>query len=149
MFCSFYKGKEDKLRRMEKQKKLNLTQTHLNIPKRIMLITHYQITTLFWQLQSQIQVLTLKNIQHINIAKIRTMKVVMEIMISLELISGGESRKIPITTHFFSSNVVESDYGVKNVSEDNLTENPYDHTNTGTYQTTIPDNEYNTISFNP
>lgn len=50
---------------------------------------------------------------------------------------------------FFSSNVVESDYGVKNVSEDNLTENPYDHTNTGTYQTTIPDNEYNTISINP
>lgn len=50
---------------------------------------------------------------------------------------------------FFSSNEDESDYGVKNISKDNLTENPYDHTNTGAYKTTMPDNEYNTISFNP
>lgn len=32
---------------------------------------------------------------------------------------------------FFSSNEDESDYGVRNVNDDNLTENPYDHTNTG------------------
>lgn len=50
---------------------------------------------------------------------------------------------------FFSSNEDESDYGVKNINEGILTENPYDHTNTGTYQTTMSDNEYSTISLNP
>lgn len=49
---------------------------------------------------------------------------------------------------FFSSNEDESDYGVKNINEGILTENPYDHTNTGTYQTTMSDNEYSTISLN-
>lgn len=50
---------------------------------------------------------------------------------------------------FFSSNKDESDYGVRNINDDNLIENPYDHTNTRAYQATIPDNEYNTIPFNP
>lgn len=49
---------------------------------------------------------------------------------------------------FFSSNEDESNYGVKTINEGNLTENPYDHTNTGTYQTTMSDNEYSTISLN-
>lgn len=51
---------------------------------------------------------------------------------------------------FFSSNKDESDYyGVRNIYNDNLTENPYDHTNTRSHQATIADNEYNTIPLNP
>lgn len=51
---------------------------------------------------------------------------------------------------FFSSNKDESDYyGVRNIYNDNLTENPYDHTNTRSHQATIADNEYNMIPLNP
>lgn len=65
---------------------------------------------------------------------------------------GGNIRKrVEENTYhhaFFSSNEDESDYGVKNINEGILPENPYDHTNTGTYQTTMSDNEYSTISLN-
>lgn len=66
-------------------------------------------------------------------------------------LGGNIRKKVEEDTYhhaFFSSYEDESDYGVNNISAENLTENPYDHTNAGAYETTIPDNDYNTISFN-
>ncbi|XP_052679969.1 uncharacterized protein LOC128160652 isoform X3 [Crassostrea angulata] len=49
---------------------------------------------------------------------------------------------------FFPSNEGESDYGIRNMSDQCLMENPYSHTNTGDHHVTLEDNEYNTISIN-
>lgn len=49
---------------------------------------------------------------------------------------------------FFPSNKGESDYGIRNMSDQCLMENPYSHTNTGDHHVTLEDNEYNTISIN-
>nr|XP_034307352.1 uncharacterized protein LOC117682889 [Crassostrea gigas] len=49
---------------------------------------------------------------------------------------------------FFPSNEGESDYGVRNRSDECQIENPYNHTNTGEYHVVLADNEYNRISFN-
>uniref|UniRef100_A0A8W8LXR1 Uncharacterized protein n=1 Tax=Magallana gigas TaxID=29159 RepID=A0A8W8LXR1_MAGGI len=49
---------------------------------------------------------------------------------------------------FFPSNEGESDYGIRNMSDECLMENPYSHTNTGDHHVTLEDNDYNTISIN-
>lgn len=49
---------------------------------------------------------------------------------------------------FFPSNEGESDYGVRNRSDECQVENQYNHTNTGEYHVVLADNEYNTNSFN-
>lgn len=49
---------------------------------------------------------------------------------------------------FFPSNEGESEYGIRNMSDQCLMENPYSHTNTGDHHVTLEDNEYNTISIN-
>lgn len=47
---------------------------------------------------------------------------------------------------FFPSNEDESEYGIRNKSDECLIENPYSHTNTRDYHVALADNEYNTIS---
>lgn len=49
---------------------------------------------------------------------------------------------------FFPSSEDESDYGIRNKSDERQMESPYSHTNTGAYHIALADNECNTISIN-
>lgn len=145
--CVFV-GKEDKLKRMQNQNKHNMTPTHLKYSEKNNV--DHSLPNNYFVLA---KIKSDSCIGSTNSIRDKYSKSPYNESSDGDYDHLGQNfiQKVEEDTYhhaFFSSNEDESDYGVKNINEGILTENPYDHTNTGTYQTTMSDNEYSTISLN-